>query len=95
MQDPHATVKADCLKSNPQTDYFGSHRDNICHRCFSVPRFYTTIECTFHRESEYQRDTLRGCKGNLRRARTYQADGTRDYLRAVVSFERPTVTECS
>jgi retron-type reverse transcriptase len=29
--------------------------------------------------------------GNLRRARTYQADGTRDYLRAVVSFERPTV----
>jgi hypothetical protein len=27
MQDPHATVKADCLKSHPQTDYLGSHRD--------------------------------------------------------------------
>jgi hypothetical protein len=38
---------------------------------------------TFHRESEYQRDTARGGMGNLRRARTYQADGTRDYLRAV------------
>src|SRR5260221_108428 len=61
MQDPHATVKADCLKSNPQTDYLGSHRYNIYYRCFSVPRFYTTIGCTFHRESEYQRDTLMGC----------------------------------
>jgi hypothetical protein len=37
-------VKADCLKPNPQMDYFGSHRYNTWHRCFSVPRFYITIE---------------------------------------------------
>ncbi len=28
MQDPHAMVKADCLKPHPQLDEFGSHRYN-------------------------------------------------------------------
>jgi len=28
MQDPHAMVKADCLKPNSQTDYVESHRYN-------------------------------------------------------------------
>jgi hypothetical protein len=32
MQDPRTMVKADCFKPNPQMDYFGSHRYNICYR---------------------------------------------------------------
>src|SRR6266516_2255458 len=73
-------VKADCLKLNSQRV--------MHHPIDSTPIVdalctfgWISVESTFHRDERVAMRYFKRMCGHLRRARTYQANGTRDRLR--------------